>query len=225
MSEIRTINLSRSIAFDLEKEADDLRSYLKSKNTFFINCMSSPGAGKTTALIKIINGLKKYDLRIGIMDADIDSNIDASKLSKETNCKSIQLKTMGMCHVDACMSKQGLDQLNINDLDIVFLENVGNLVCPAEFDSGAHLNMTILSICEGDDKPIKYPLIYKVCDLVLISKIDVIDRFNFNLNNCKDAIIKINSRATIIEISAKLDKNINQVCEYIFNSYTKWRKE
>ena len=158
MSEIRTIVVNRSAYADNDLEADALRAYLKDKGTFVVNLMSSPGAGKTTTLTKLINVLKK-DFRIGVMEADIDSDVDAISIAKNTGVKSIQLHTSGMCHLDAGMTKDGLDGINIEDLDLVFLENVGNLVCPAEFDTGACLDIMILSVPEGDDKPLKYPLI------------------------------------------------------------------
>ena len=169
MSKVKTILLQKSVLGDNDKEADALRAYLRDEGVFLVNVMSSPGAGKTTALVSLINRLQPT-LRVGVMEADIDSDVDAVFVAKATGCRSVQLHTGGMCHLDASMTAQGLRELGTKDVDIVFLENVGNLVCPAEYDTGAHLNMTILSVPEGDDKPLKYPLIYQSCGLILISK-------------------------------------------------------
>ena len=205
MKEIKTIVVNRSAYADNDEEADLLREYLKDHGTFLVNLMSSPGAGKTTTLTALINLLKK-DYRIGVMEADIDSDVDALSVAKNTGVKSIQIHTSGMCHLDAGMTKSGLDSIDISDLDLVFLENVGNLVCPAEFDTGASMDMMILSIPEGDDKPLKYPLVFEKCDLVLINKIDAIDYFDFDMEKCKKTILMRNPNATIIEISAKTGK-------------------
>ena len=178
MKEIKTIVVNRSAYADNDEEANLLRSYLKDHGTFLVNLMSSPGAGKTTTLTALINLLKK-DYRIGVMEADIDSDVDALSIAKNTGVKSIQIHTSGMCHLDAGMTKSGLDSIDISDLDLVFLENVGNLVCPAEFDTGASMDMMILSIPEGDDKPLKYPLMFEVSDVVLVNKIDALPVFVF----------------------------------------------
>ena len=216
MSEIKTILLNRSIYQDNDEEADKLRQYLADHHCFVVNVMSSPGSGKTTTLIALINELKK-DLRIGIMEADIDSTVDAVKVAKETGCKSIQLHTGGMCHLDAGMTKRGLDELDISDLDLVFLENVGNLVCPAEFDTGASMDMSILSVPEGDDKPLKYPLMYEKSSLVVINKIDTLPYFDFDVEKCKSRILKHNPNAKIILISAKTRQNIDELKNYFLN--------
>ena len=196
MSEIKTIIVNRSAYADNDLEANALRAYLKEKGTFVVNLMSSPGAGKTTTLTKLINALKN-EYRIGVMEADIDSDVDAISIAKNTGVKSIQLHTSGMCHLDAGMTKSGLDSIDINDLDLVFLENVGNLVCPAEFDTGASLDIMILSVPEGDDKPLKYPLVFEKCDLVIINKIDTLEYFDFNLEKCTEWIKRRNKNATI----------------------------
>lgn len=216
MSEIKTILLNRSVYQDNDEEADKLRQYLVDHHCFVVNVMSSPGSGKTTTLIALINELKK-DLRIGIMEADIDSTVDAVKVAKETGCKSIQLHTGGMCHLDAGMTKRGLDELDISDLDLVFLENVGNLVCPAEFDTGASMDMSILSVPEGDDKPLKYPLMYEKSSLVVINKIDTLPYFDFDVERCKSRILKHNPNVKIILISAKTRQNINELKNYFLN--------
>ena len=183
--------------------------------------MSSPGAGKTSTLIKLINILKN-DFRIGVMEADIDSNVDAISVAKQTGVKSIQIHTSGMCHLDAGMTKSGLDEIESNKLDLVFLENVGNLVCPAVFDTGATMDMVILSIPEGDDKPLKYPLIFEKCDLVLINKIDTEKYFNFDYDKCNEMIHYRNPNATIIPISALTGENINLVKDYLVKRIKNW---
>ena len=224
MSEIRTIVVNRSAYADNDLEADALRAYLKDKGTFVVNLMSSPGAGKTTTLTKLINFLKK-DFRIGVMEADIDSDVDAISIAKNTGVKSIQLHTSGMCHLDAGMTKDGLDGINIKDLDLVFLENVGNLVCPAEFDTGACLDIMILSVPEGDDKPLKYPLIFEKCDLVIINKIDTVQYFNFDFKKCEESIKRRNPNATIIKISAKTGQGIDQVAKYFKDTIHNWKEK
>ncbi len=223
MDEIKTIVVNRSAYADNDLEADALRSYLKEKGTFLVNLMSSPGAGKTTTLTSLINILKK-EYRIGVMEADIDSDVDAISIAKNTGVKSIQLHTSGMCHLDAGMTKDGLDGIKFEDLDLIFLENVGNLVCPAEFDTGASLDIMILSIPEGDDKPLKYPLVFEKCDLVIINKIDTIEYFNFDFEKCKKTILMRNPNATIIPISAKTGENVNEVAKYFRNKIKSWKE-
>ena len=179
MDKVRIIDVKRSVYEDNDKEADMLRDELKEKGVFLLNLMSSPGAGKTTTLRQTIEKLKdRY--RIGVMEADIDSDVDAKKIA-ETGVESIQLHTGGMCHLDAGMTKQGLDELGGRDIELAILENVGNLVCPAEFDTGAVKNAMILSVPEGDDKPLKYPLMFSICDVVLINKTDVLPYFDFDM--------------------------------------------
>jgi len=224
MADIRTIVVNRSAYANNDAEADLLREYLFDHKTYLVNLMSSPGAGKTTTLIKLINSLKDT-FKIGVMEADIDSDVDAISVAKETGVKSIQIHTSGMCHLDAGMTKSGLDAIGSNDLDLVFLENVGNLVCPAEFDTGAVLNMVILSVPEGDDKPLKYPLIFQKCDLVLINKIDTLDYFNFNFDASTDMIKFRNPNSTIIKISALKGENIEKVKAYLIDKITDWRKK
>lgn len=222
MEKVRTILLNRSAYADNDEEASALRDYLKDHKCFVVNLMSSPGAGKTTTLIKLIN-LLKNELRIGVMEADIDSDVDAINVAKETGVKSIQLHTGGMCHLDAGMTKAGLDAIDISDLDLIFLENVGNLVCPAEFDTGASMDMVILSIPEGDDKALKYPLVFSKSDLVLINKIDALPYFNFNMETATNYIKSRNPNATIINISAKTGENLNVVRDYFLNRIKNWR--
>ena len=224
MAQVRTIVVNRSAYADNDAEADLLRSYLHDRGVFLINVMSSPGAGKTTTLIKLINQLK-CTFSIGVMEADIDSDVDAISVAKETGVKSIQIQTSGMCHLDAGMTKTGLDEIDISDLDLVFLENVGNLVCPAEFDTGACLDVVILSIPEGDDKPLKYPLVFEKCDLVMINKIDTISYFNFDFKKCEEMIRFRNKSSTIIPISALKGEGIDKVAEYIESKVRHWREK
>ena len=223
MSEIRTIVVNRSAYADNDQEANYLRDYLKDKGTFVVNLMSSPGAGKTTTLTKLINVLKDT-FRIGVMEADIDSDVDAISIAKKTGVRSIQLHTSGMCHLDAGMTKSGLDGINIEDLDLVFLENVGNLVCPAEFDTGASLDIMILSVPEGDDKPQKYPLVFEKCDLVIINKIDALEYFNFDFKKCEEWIHRRNPNSIIIPISAKTGEGIDKVANYFINKIKVWKE-
>lgn len=222
MEQVRTIRLNRGVFDDNNLAADILRNYLKEKGVFLINVMSSPGAGKTTTLISLINALSE-DFRIGVMEADIDSDVDARKIASNAKCKAIQLHTGGMCHLDAEMTRQGLDELGIDGLDVVFLENVGNLVCPAEFDTGACMDMMISSVPEGDDKPLKYPLIFSKCDLVVLNKIDAIPYFDFDLKKFENNVQMRNSAARIVGISAKTGENVHELKEYFVQTINKWR--
>ena len=214
MDSVRIIEVKRSIFDDNDKDAEKLRNELKNKGVFLLNLMSSPGSGKTTTLIKTIN-LLKNELRIGVMEADIDSDVDAKKIVEATGVQSIQLHTGGMCHLDADMTRQGLKELDLDGVDLAILENVGNLVCPAEFDTGATKNCMILSVPEGHDKPLKYPLMFSICDLVLINKIDVAPYFDFDLEKCKEYIHMRNPKAEIIPISAKTGEGIEKFAEWL----------
>lgn len=223
MEKIRVIEIKESVFKENEVKADSLREDLKKKKTFLLNVMASPGAGKTTTLTKIINQLKnKY--KIGVMEADIDGLVDTKTIIEATGVDAVQIHTGGMCHLDATMTKEGLDGLGDKHYDIIFLENVGNLVCPAEFDTGSSMNLNILSVPEGDDKPIKYPLMFQVCDLVLINKIDVIDYFNFSLERVKENIKLRNEKAKVIPISALKNEGITEVCSYLEEKIEEWRK-
>ena len=222
MGNVRIIDLERSIFESNDEDANRLREELKKSKTFLLNLMSSPGAGKTTTLSQTIARLKdKY--RIGVMEADIDSDVDALKIA-ETGVKAIQLHTGGMCHLDADMTRQGIKALGVEDVDFAVLENVGNLVCPAEFDTGSTKNAMILSVPEGDDKPLKYPLMFSICDVVLINKIDVMPYFNFDLEKCKEYVLMRNPKAKIIPICAKtgegFDDWIAWLSENIDNAIT-----
>ena len=222
MSNLRVIEIKESVFKENEVHADELRKELKNKKTFLLNVMASPGAGKTTTLVNIINKMKsKY--KIAVMEADIDSLVDAKKIIEETGVEAVQIHTGGMCHLDATMTKEGLKGLKDNDYDLVILENVGNLVCPAEFDTGAVMSMNILSVPEGDDKPLKYPLMFQVCNLVVINKVDVMPYFNFSLEKVKENIKFRNPNAEIIPISALKDENVDLVVEYLETQMKNWR--
>ncbi|MEG0468831.1 MAG: hydrogenase nickel incorporation protein HypB, partial [Longicatena sp.] len=204
------------------QEANQLRNMLKDNKTFLLNLMSSPGSGKTTTLMRTIASLKD-DLRIGVMEADIDSAVDADTIAK-SGAKVIQLHTGGMCHLDADMTKQGLDELDITDIDFAILENVGNLVCPAEFDTGAVKNAMILSVPEGDDKPLKYPLMFQVCQCLLINKIDVLPYFEFDLEACKQRVWKLNPDMKIISICAKTGEGMDEWTNWLKEQVKSWTK-
>lgn len=223
MDEVKTILLHRSVYADNDAEADLLRQYLKDQGVFVVNLMSSPGAGKTTTLTALINKLKDQ-VKIGVMEADIDSDVDAIKIKEKTGVKSIQLHTGGMCHLDAGMTKAGLDGIDMSNLDLIFLENVGNLVCPAEFDTGASMDMMILSIPEGDDKPLKYPLVFEKSDVVVINKIDAIEYFNFDLEKCINYIKMRNKEAVIIPISAKTGEGIDLLADYFIKRLRSYKE-
>ncbi len=222
MSDVRIIEVKQSVFANNDKRANNLRNELKEKKTYLLNVMSSPGSGKTTTLVKTIN-LLKNDLKIAVMEADIDSDKDAVTVSKETGVDSIQIHTGGMCHLDADMTRQGIEELK-EHYDLIILENVGNLVCPAEFDTGACKSISILSVPEGDDKPLKYPLMYQVCSLVLINKIDVLPYFDFNLDKCKEYIGRRNPNCDIIPISAKTGEGVDKFANWLKEEVTKWKE-
>lgn len=222
MDEVRVIEIKKSIFDDNDKDANRLREELKAKGVFLLNLMSSPGSGKTTTLIKTINALKDK-IKIAVMEADIDSDVDAIKIKEATGVQSIQLHTGGMCHLDAEMTRQGLSGLDLKDVDLAILENVGNLVCPAEFDTGASKNCMILSVPEGHDKPLKYPLMFSICDLVLINKMDVAPYFDFDLDKCTQYIKMRNSNAEIIPICAKTGEGVDKFADWIIKNIAKWR--
>lgn len=222
MDEVKIIDVKRTILEDNDLDASNLSKELKNKGTLLINLMSSPGSGKTTTLIKTIKCLEDK-LSIGVMEADIDSDVDAKKIKEETKAEAIQLHTGGMCHLDASMTREGLSYLGEHDL--VFLENVGNLVCPAEFATGASKCAMILAVTEGDDKPLKYPLMFSICDVILINKIDVIDYFDFDMKKVIENIKKINNKAKIIPICAKSGEGILEFSNWINDEVRKWKEE
>ena len=224
MDALRVIEIKKSVFADNDNDADALRKKLKEKGVFLLNLMSAPGSGKTTTLIQTINRLKD-SLRIGVMEADIDSDVDARKMREATGVESIQLHTGGMCHLDAEMTRQGLDALDLNATDLVILENVGNLVCPAEFDTGAVRNAMILSVPEGDDKPLKYPLMFSVCDVVLINKTDVMPYFDFSLERCKKYIHERNPKAQVIPICAKTGEGVDVFVQWLKDQVNNWKQK
>ena len=222
MDPIKVIEIKKSVFAANEQDADSLRQELKAKGVYLLNLMSAPGSGKTTTLIKTIN-LLKDKLRIAVMEADIDSDVDAVKIKEATGIQSIQLHTGGMCHLDAEMTRQGLDGLDLKDVDLVILENVGNLVCPAEFDTGAARNAMILSVPEGHDKPLKYPLMFSVSDVVVINKMDVAPYFDFDLDKCKEYIKMRNPVAEVIPICAKTGEGVEAFAQWILNQINNWK--
>ena len=221
METVRILEVKQSIFANNDAQADKLRQELKEKGIYLLNLMSSPGSGKTTTLTRLIAALQD-DLKIGVMEADIDSDVDAKTIAA-TGAKAIQLHTGGMCHLDAAMTRQGLEGLDSNDADLVILENVGNLVCPAEFDTGAVANMAILSVPEGHDKPLKYPLMFQVCDTVLINKIDVAPYFDFDFDKCREYIHMRNPKAKIFPISAKTGEGVEAVAAFLKEEVAKWK--
>ncbi len=223
MDNYKIIEIKESIFKDNDQRADLLRGELKNEKTFLLNLMSSPGSGKTTTLVQTIGALKD-EMSIGIMEADIDSDVDARTIS-ETGAKVIQLHTGGMCHLDAEMTRQGLDGLDTQGIDLAILENVGNLVCPAEFDTGASKNAMILSVPEGDDKPLKYPLMFSIVDVLLVNKIDTMDYFNFDLNAVKERVAKLNPGIKVIPISAKTGEGIDQWADWLRDEVKKWNNQ
>ena len=221
MEKVRILEVKQSVFANNDAQAEKLREELKQKGIYLLNLMSSPGSGKTTTLTRLI-GLLKEDLKIGVMEADIDSDVDAVTIAA-TGAKAIQLHTGGMCHLDAAMTRQGLDGLDAGEADLVVLENVGNLVCPAEFDTGAVKNMAILSVPEGHDKPLKYPLMFQVCDAVLINKIDVAPYFDFDFEKCTEYIRMRNPKAVIFPISAKTGEGVDAVADWVKEEVKNWK--
>lgn len=222
MDKVRIIEIKQSIFANNDAEAERVRQELKKEKTFLLNLMSSPGSGKTTTLMRTIE-LLKDKMRIGVMEADIDSAVDAEKVS-ETGVKTIQLHTGGMCHLDAGMTEQGLKELGTEDLDLVVLENVGNLVCPAEFDTGAVKNVMILSVPEGHDKPLKYPLIFTVCDALIINKIDVLPYFDFDMDKVKEYAHMRNPKLKIFPVSAKTGEGMKEWTDWLSQQVEEWKK-
>ena len=222
MSDFRVIEVKESVFANNDRQADGLRCELKRNKTFLLNLMSSPGAGKTTTLCRTIEKLKDR-LNLAVMEADIDSDVDAKTIEK-TGIKTIQLHTGGMCHLDADMTRQGLEAMGYKDLDLVVLENVGNLVCPAEFDTGAVKNAMILSVPEGHDKPLKYPLIFQVCDVLIINKIDVLPYFDFDLELVQEYARRRNPDILIFPICAKTGEGVDAWIQWLDQQVCEWKK-
>ena len=220
MEGYKILEIKKSVFESNDREADLLREQLKKDKVFLLNLMSSPGAGKTTTLKATIAALKD-EFNIGVMEADIDSDVDAATIEK-TGAKVIQLHTGGMCHLDAGMTKQGLDGLGLSDVNLAILENVGNLVCPAEFDTGSVKNAMILSVPEGDDKPLKYPLMFSICDVLLINKIDVLPYFDFDLEACKTYVKRLNPNMKVIPISARTGEGIAEWADWLRTETKAW---
>ena len=210
----RIISVKEDILQENDKRAEELRSFLKEKGIYFINVMASPGSGKTTLLTNLINRLKD-EFKIGVMEADIDGDVDAERISKSTGVKSIQIHTSGACHLTAQMTHDAINEFNVGDLDLLFLENVGNLVCPAEFDTGSNINMMLLSVPEGDDKPLKYPLMFQVSKIAVITKIETAEIFDFDFARCEKNILMRNKDAKIFKVSAMEDIGVAPLASYI----------
>ena len=223
MENVRVLEIKQSIFADNDREADKVRSELKEKKVFLLNLMSSPGSGKTTTLTRTIEQLKDR-LRIGIMEADIDSDVDARTIAK-LGVRTIQLHTGGMCHLDADMTRQGLQGIGTDELDLVVLENVGNLVCPAEFDTGAVKNAMILSVPEGHDKPLKYPLMFSICDVVLINKVDVLPYFDFDMDKCREYVHMRNPNAQVIPICARTGEGMEAWTAWLEQQVRAWQND
>ena len=221
--EFKTIELKESIFANNDREADRLREQLKGEKTFLLNLMSSPGSGKTTTLLRTVERLRE-EMRIGVMEADIDSDVDARTMA-DAGVRSIQLHTGGMCHLDADMTRQGVRQLGTEGLDLVVLENVGNLVCPAEFDTGAALNMMILSVPEGHDKPLKYPLVFQVCNAMIINKIDVMPYFDFDMEKVTEYARMRNPNIRIFPINAKTGEGVQALADWLTEQAQNWKQK
>jgi hydrogenase nickel incorporation protein HypB len=211
---VRVIKINESVFGAAADAAQLLRQELTAQGIFFLNVMSSPGSGKTTTLTALINRLKG-EYRIGEMDVDIESSIDAQRVADATGVRSLQIHNGGLCHIDADMVSRAIVEFGVENLDLLILENIGNLVCPAEFDTGAHRNMMILSVPEGDDKPLKYPLMFSKCDLVLINKIDTLDYFDFDMEAAKQRILNLNPNAVILPVSARTGEGIEDVARWV----------
>lgn len=220
MDKIRFIDIKENILSDNQNLADELRDLLKEKQVFMMNIMSSPGAGKTSLIIKTINRLKEAGINIGVIEGDIESQVDSEKIAAE-GVAAVQVRTGGPCHLDAPMIKAGLDTLNLNDLDFIIIENVGNLVCPAEFDTGANLKAMILSVPEGDDKVLKYPLMFSVCDVLIINKIDYLSLSDFNMDALRENVKKLNPTMKIFEVSCKTGEGIKEWSDWLSTKINK----
>lgn len=219
---MKVIELHKSVTSVNDEEAQQVREQLKQKGVFLVNLMSSPGSGKTTLLKRIIQDMKA-EYAIGVMEADIDSDVDAVSI-EETGAKAIQVHTDGMCHMDAGMTKTSLEETGVDDLDLVFLENVGNLICPAEYDTGAVKKVMILSVPEGDDKPLKYPLMFEESDVLVISKIDALPYFDFDMNKCRERALYLNKNIQIFPVSAKTGQGMEELENWLKQEVHLWKE-
>ena len=224
MDALKVIEIKKSVFADNDRDAALLREELKAKGIFFLNLMSSPGSGKTTTLVRLLD-LIKDKVRVAVMEADIDSDVDARKIREATGVESIQLHTGGMCHLDAEMTRQGLANLDLEQVDLVILENVGNLVCPAEFDTGAVRNAMFLSVPEGEDKPLKYPLMFSICDVVVVNKIDVAPYFDFDLGRCREYVRMRNPREQVLPICAKTGEGVDAFAQWLLAEVAAWKRK
>ena len=224
MSDLRVIKVKQSVLANNDTRAAKLRGELKDKGVFFLNVMSSPGSGKTTLLVNLINRLKEK-IRVGVIEADMDAVVDASTVAEKTGVKTIQLNTSGECHLDAKMTSEGIECLGADDIDLVILENIGNLVCPAEFDTGATLNMVLLSVPEGDDKPLKYPLMFTRGDVFVFTKMDATVVFDFDVELAKQRILRLNPSATFFPVSAKKDEGVDALADFLLAQIAKYKGE
>ena len=219
---MKIIELRETVTASNDKDADELRALLKEKKVFMINLMSSPGSGKTTLLSRIIKDMNDK-VKIAVLEADIESAVDAERI-EALGAKAVQVHTDGMCHMDAGMTREGLEGMGLEGVDIAFLENIGNLICPAEFDTGSSKNAMILSVPEGDDKPLKYPLMFSECDILVISKMDAIDYFDFDVELCKKRVRYLNPNIKIFPVSAKTGEGMEPLEEWIMENYKEWIK-
>lgn len=220
MDKIRIIEVKEDILADNDKKADKLREHLRQQGTFLLNLMSSPGSGKTQLILRTIEHLQ-HELSLGVMEADLDSAVDAERIA-QTGIPVVQLHTGGLCHLDSAMTAQGLQEMDLPKLDLVILENVGNLVCPAEFDTGAVRNAMILSVPEGDDKPLKYPLMFSTCDVLVINKVDYLDRTDFDLAAVKERVQALNPDMQVLEVSAKTGQGVEDWVNWLRNEIAHW---
>ncbi len=219
---MKVIAVKESIFSNNDKVADELRASLQKKGAFMINVMSSPGSGKTTLLTRLINDMKSK-IRIVAMDVDIETDVDARRIAENTGVESVQIHNGGLCHIDAQMVTDALEQADFPETDLIVLENIGNLVCPAEFDTGAHLNMMLLSVPEGDDKPLKYPLMFEKCDVVVVTKIDTLEAFDFDMKKFEERVGKLNKNARIFKVSEKTGEGIEAVADWLKEEVKNWK--
>jgi hydrogenase nickel incorporation protein HypB len=222
MDQMRVIKVKQSVLANNDTRANKLRDKLKAKGVFLVNVMSSPGSGKTTLLVDLVNRLKK-ELKIGVIEADMDAVVDAHTIEYKTGVKTIQLHTSGECHLDAKMVDEAMDFLGDDGLDLVFLENIGNLVCPAEFDTGASMKLVILSVPEGDDKPLKYPLMFTKGDIFVFTKMDATVIFDFDVAKAEERITKLNAEAKFFPVSVKANTGVEELASFLLKTVKEYQ--